>query len=104
MGQYDDKVERQRLLLAAEEWSNGIKSLHAHSLSSMWYDNRPEDTADGKGVVDKIFNSGLIERTLDNGETIYFGEKLSGDELIYAYTRYESSNKPDKTKWITINK
>ena len=104
MGQYDDKVERQRLLLAAEEWSNGIKSLHAHSLSSMWYDNRPEDTADGKGVVDKIFNSGLIERTLDNGKTIYFGEKLSGDDLIYAYTRFKSSNKPDKKEWITINK
>ena len=25
MGQYDDKVERQRLLLLAEEWANGLK-------------------------------------------------------------------------------
>ena len=87
MGQYDDKVERQRILLAAEEWALGVKSLHAHSLSSMWYDNRPEDTADGKGVVDRQFNSGLIERTLDNGSVVYFGEQLKGDELIQEFLK-----------------
>ena len=32
MGQFDDKVERQRKLIAAEEWSRGIKALHAHSM------------------------------------------------------------------------
>lgn len=87
MGQYDDKVERQRILLAAEEWALGVKSLHAHSLSSMWYDDRPEDTADGKGVVDRQFNSGLIERTLDNGSVVYFGEQLKGDELIQEFLK-----------------
>ena len=35
MGQFDDKVERQRKLIAAEEWSRGIKALHAHSIDSM---------------------------------------------------------------------
>ena len=97
MGQYDDKVERQRLLLQAEEWAEGIKSLHAHSLSSMWYDNRPEDTADGKGVVDKQFNSGLIERTLDDGTIVYFGEKLKGDELISEFVRYNSAQRKKVT-------
>ena len=87
MGQYDDKVKRQRILLAAEEWALGVKSLHAHSLSSMWYDDRPEDTADGKGVVDRQFNSGLIERTLDNGSVVYFGEQLKGDELIQEFLK-----------------
>jgi len=87
MGQYDDKVERQRILLAAEEWALGVKSLHAHSLSSMWYDDRPEDTADGKGVVDRQFNSGLIERTLDNGSVVYFGEQLKGEDLIQEFLK-----------------
>ena len=87
MGQYDYKVERQRLLLEAEEWAQGVKSLHAHSLSSMWYDTRPQDTQDGKGVVDRSFNSGLIERTLDDGSIVYFGKELKGDELIREYER-----------------
>lgn len=87
MTQYDDRVERQRLLLEAEEWAQGVASLHAHSLSSMWYDTRPQDTQDGKGVVDKQYNSGLIERTLQDGSVVYFGKELEGDELIDAYTR-----------------
>ena len=93
MGQYDDKVERQRLLLTAEEWALGVQSLHAHSLSSMWYDDRPQDTADGKGVVDRQFNSGLIERTLDDGTIVYFGEKLKGDELVSEYVRYNTAQR-----------
>ena len=87
MGQYSDRVERQRLLLEAEQWAEGVQSLHAHSLSSMWYDDRPQDTADGKGVVDKQYNSGLIERTLEDGTLVYFGKKLKGDELIEEFTR-----------------
>ena len=93
MGQYNDKVERQRLLLKAEAWSEGIKSLHAHSMSSMWYDNRPQDTANGKGVIDRQFNSGLIERTLNDGTIVYFGKKLKGDELISEYVRYNTSQR-----------
>ena len=93
MGQYDDKVERQRLLLEAEAWAEGVRSLHAHSLSSMWYDDRPQDTADGKGVVDRQFNSGLIERTLDDGTIVYFGEKLKGDELVSEYVRYNTAQR-----------
>ena len=87
MGQYDDKVNRQRILLAAEEWAQGVQSLHAHSLSSMWYDTRPQDTQDGKGVVDKQYNSGLIERTLDDGSVVYFGEQLKGEELIQEFLK-----------------
>lgn len=87
MTEYDDRVERQRLLLEAEEWAKGIKSLHAHSLNSMWYDNRPQDTSEGKGVVDEQYNNGLIRRTLKDGTTVYFGEELVGDELVRAYVR-----------------
>jgi hypothetical protein len=88
MGQYDYKVERQRQKLAAEEWAKEVKALHAHSLSSMWYDNRPEDTADGKNVLDVEYNSGRVERTLDSGEKYIFTEyELKGDDLINSYTQ-----------------
>jgi len=87
MGQYDDRVERQRLLIKAEEWAQGVKSMHAHSLSSMWYDDRPEDTADGKGVLDIEYNSGRIERTLHDNSKVSFGEELKGDALIDAYSK-----------------
>ena len=87
MGQYRDKVERQRILLEAEEWAKGVSGIHAHSLGSMWYDTRPQDTQDGKSVVDRHFNSGLIERTCDDGSIVYFGTELTGDALIDAYQR-----------------
>ena len=87
MSQFSDKVERQRLLLEAEEWARDVKSMHAHSLNSMWYDDRPQDTADGKGVIDIQYNNGLIKRELADGTKVYFGEKLKGDELIDAYVR-----------------
>jgi len=84
--QYNDRVERQRLLIEAEDWAKGVKGLHAHSLSSMWYDNRPEDTADGKGVLDIEYNSGRVERTLDNGQKFIFTDyELKGDALLQSY-------------------
>lgn len=87
MGQYDDKVERQRVLLQAEEWAKAVKSIHAHSLNSMWYDNRPQDTEDERSVLDIEYNNGLIERKTHDGFTVYFGEKLTGDELIQEYSK-----------------
>jgi len=88
MGQYDYKVERQRQKLAAEEWANEVKSIHAHSLSSMWYDDRPQDTIEGKSVIDKEFNSGKVERTLDNGQVYIFTKyELKGDDLVQAYSQ-----------------
>ena len=90
MTQYDETVERQRLLLAAEEWAKTVKSVHAHSLNSMWYDTRPQDTEDGKSVMDTHYNSGLIERKTDDGYTVYFGKELKGDELIQEYSRHSA--------------
>jgi len=87
MGQYNDKVERQRILLEAEEWAKGIKSIHAHSLNSMWYDTRPQDTLED-GVLDVTFNDESIKRELKNGEIVWMnGDKKTGDELIDHYVR-----------------
>jgi hypothetical protein len=102
MTQYDSLVEKQRLLIEAEEWAEGTSGIHCHSISSMWYDNRPEDTANGKSVMDITYNSGLIERRLDSGKTIYFGEKLTGDALIQEYLRKRADVRK-KEKWETLS-
>ena len=86
MTQYDETVENQRLLLEAEEWSKTVKSVHAHSLDSMWYDTRPQDTADGKTVMDTQYNNGTVKRDiLSTGEVYIFGKALTGAELVDAY-------------------
>jgi len=88
MTQYNDRVQKQRDLLKAEEWSKSVKSVHAHSLSSMWYDTRPQDTEDGKSVMDTQYFSGLIKRETHDGYTVYFGKELKGEELVYEYRRH----------------
>tara|TARA_B100002019_G_scaffold274330_1_gene271173 strand:+ start:893 stop:1183 length:291 start_codon:yes stop_codon:yes gene_type:complete len=88
MGEFNHRVERQRLLLEAEEWAKGFMSMHTHSLNSMWYDTRPQDTEDGKMVTDIQYNNGLIERRLSDGTKVYFGKELKGDDLIDQYQKY----------------
>ena len=87
MSQYSDRVERQKLLLEAEKWAKEIKSLHAHSMDSMWYDTRPQDTEDGKFVTDIQYYSGLVKREFADGDYVYLGEELKGKELINEYVR-----------------
>lgn len=87
MSQYNDRVEKQRLKLEAEEWANKVRTLHAHSLDSMHYDTRPEDTAKGsRSVLDVEYNDGSVKRTLDDGSTIILGARLTGQDLVDAYT------------------
>ena len=102
MTQYDSLVEKQRLLIEAEEWAKGTSGIHCHSINSMWYDDRPEDTANGKSVMDITYNSGLIERRLDSGKTIYFGKKLTGDALIQEYLRKRADVRK-KEKWEMLS-
>ena len=84
MSEHNEIVERQRLLLEAEAWAKGVKTLHAHKLSSMWYDDRGNDGS----VMDTEYNSGLIKREIvETDEAVYFGKKLTGDALIDQYTR-----------------
>jgi hypothetical protein len=90
MTQYKQAVNKQRLLLEAEKWAESVKSLHVHSLNSMWYDNRPQDTENNTPVTDIQYNSGLIERKLSNGKTVYFGAKLQGEDLIREFVRTTS--------------
>ena len=89
MSEYDEQVQAQRLKLEAEEWAKGVKSLHSHSLKSMWYDNRPQDT-DGGSVQDIQYNDGRVQRTINKtGEIVILGEQLTGEALVHEYSRHQ---------------
>lgn len=90
MTQHSEKVERQKARLRAEEWANGVSSLHSHQLKSMWYDTRPEDTDNGP-VMDCTYNDGRVERTLHNGELVIMGKRLTGEDLVDAYIRNQQN-------------
>ena len=89
MGEFDYRVQRQKVLLEAEEWADGIKSVHTHSITSMYY-----ETAESKAdilkngyVTDTEYNSGLIVRERNGKEVCTFGIRKSGDDLIDAYQK-----------------
>jgi hypothetical protein len=86
MTQYSSVVERQKIKLEAEEWGKKLKDLHVHSLSSMWYDDRPQDTQNG-AVTDITYCSGIVERWKDGKLIHTFGKRLKGEELVDAYIR-----------------
>lgn len=87
MTEHSEKVEQVKLRLEAEKWAKGVSYIHAHSLSSMHYDTRPEDTEGGRSVVDVEYNDGSVQRTLDTGEIVILGKRLTGQNLLDSYTR-----------------
>lgn len=88
MSQYDEVVERQRQMIEAEKWSKGIKAVHAHSFTSLWYENNPDRTGDDLRVLDTEYNDGTVERQyLVSGKTEIIGTKLTGQALLDEYTR-----------------
>ena len=85
MSEYDEVVDKQRRLLLAENWAKGVKTLHAHALTSMWYDDRGNDGS----VMDTEYNDGLVMREIrETGETVYFGESLKGDDLLQLFGQH----------------
>jgi len=86
MTEHQDSVSQQKLLLEAEEWAEEVKCIHIHQRQSMWYDNRPQDTAN-RNVMDVQHNSGIIKRYRNNKLIHVFGSKKSGKELVDLYRR-----------------
>ena len=89
MGQYDDRVARQRLILEAEEWAKGVSSIHIHSITSMWYETeftKKEIEVNGT-VTDTEYNNGIITRHRGGKLVHTFGEELFGEELLNSYIR-----------------
>tara|TARA_X000000368_G_scaffold355304_1_gene296995 strand:+ start:246 stop:527 length:282 start_codon:yes stop_codon:yes gene_type:complete len=89
MTQYDEVVEHQRLLIEAEEWSWGFKSLHVHAIQSCWYETEEtkKHTADGTSVTDIQYNNGVIIRSKNGKEIHRFGKAKEGEELVRSYVR-----------------
>ena len=84
MTQYDERVQLQRLKIEAETWAEGVKAIHAHSLTSCWYDTRGNDGS----VLDIEYNNGVVQREVrETGETVFFGTPLKGQALIDSYVR-----------------
>ena len=81
MTQYEQRVRNQAVKLAAEEWANEVNGLHAHSLTSMWYETNPEDMDNG-GVLDVHYNDGRIERSKGGKIIRVMGERLTCQRLI----------------------
>ena len=86
MTEHKEKVIRHAMLLEAEDWAGGVSGIHVHSLSSMWYDDHPEDTKD-QTVTDTHYNDDTIVRTVDGKVVRTFGEALKGDDLIDAWAK-----------------
>ena len=87
MSQYNEKVALQRQILNAEEYVNQPTCIHAHRLTSMWYDNDQtvKDVADG--VMDIQYMDGRVERTLKSGKKYILVEGKKGAELVQEVTR-----------------
>ena len=86
MSEFKDRVERQRNKLLAEEWANGIKALHAHSLDSVWYGTGRKDGS----VLDTEYNDGRVMRKIDKtGEIVWLNldNVVKGEQLIQAFSR-----------------
>ena len=88
MSQYNEVVERQRQMIKAEEWSKGVKCVHAHSFTSLWYENNPDRTGDDLRVLDTEYRDGTVKRKyLVSGKTEIIGTKLTGQDLLDEFTR-----------------
>ena len=87
MTQYKDRIELQRQILLAERYINNVKNIHAHSLTSMWYDNDQTVKDVVKGVVDVQYMDGRIERTLKNGKKYTIVEGRTGADLVQEVVR-----------------
>ena len=78
----------QKRILLAEEYRGSPKWIHAHSLTSMWYETE-ESVKDVKdGVMDIQYMDGRIEReNLKTGKRTVLVKGLTGEDLVQEVTR-----------------
>jgi len=87
MGEFDYKVERQRRLLIAEEMRDTVTQIHVHSLNSMWYDDRPEDTKDGSVCDTEYMDGRIVREIMSTGEKVTMVKGRVGEDLIHHVER-----------------
>ena len=89
MTEYADIVENRRLHLEAIEWASGVNWIQTFNTTQycMWYDTRRDDGS----VMDTGYNDGTIVREILHGEnkgkTVVLEEGVTGEELVWKYTR-----------------
>ena len=88
MTQYDERVDMQKKILLAEEYRDKPKWVHAHSLTSMWYETEKTAKDAVKGVLDVQYMDGRIERTISKtGKKYLIPKGMTGEELVQEDTR-----------------
>ena len=89
MTEYNDKVELQRQILLAEEHVDTVINIHAHSMTSMWYETDETIKDAVKGVVDTQYMDGRIERFVNDGSDRKYllVEGRTGADLVQEVTR-----------------
>lgn len=88
MTEFTWKVERQRLMLEAEEWARGVVQVHIFDTNTtqVGYDY-PNPMRCGY-VTDTSYNDGTVLREVHGtGAKMMFGEKLQGEALLEKYLR-----------------
>jgi len=78
MTEYSDMVEEARILMAAEEWAEGVKYIHLNN-----------------GVIETKFNNGDLhyQETKDRGKSWTVSRNLSEKSLIERMLRWKTSKK-----------
>ncbi len=88
MTEYNDKVELQRQILLAEEHVDTVINIHAHSMTSMWYETEETIKDAVKGVIDTQYMDGRIERKVSStGKRYTIVEGRTGADLVQEVTR-----------------
>lgn len=88
MTEYNDKVELQRQILLAEEHVDTVINIHAHSMTSMWYETDETIKDAVKGVIDTSYMDGRIEREVSTtGKKYTLVEGRTGADLVQEVTR-----------------
>ena len=88
MTEYNDKVELQRQILLAEEHVDTVINIHAHSITSMWYETDETIKDAVKGVIDTSYMDGRIEREVSTtGKKYTLVEGRTGADLVQEVTR-----------------
>ena len=88
MTEYNHKVELQRQILLSEEHVDTVINIHAHSITSMWYETDETIKDAVKGVIDIQYMDGRIEREVSTtGKKYTLVEGRTGADLVQEVTR-----------------
>ena len=85
MTEYRERVDMQKKILLAEEYRNSPKWVHAHSLTSMWYETKETELDAVKGVMDTQFMDGRIERVTHDGKKLLLSFFNFKDDVVIDY-------------------